>query len=209
MPKLLEKTERRLGEKLFIKGERCIGPKCAFARRAYPPGAHGKKRARKREASGFASLLNQKQKLRFIYGLDDKDIARYSTLASSKRGIFGALLIEFLEKRLDNIIFRIGFAESRRAARQRISHGHVLVNGRTVRIPSYSVGKTDEISLKEKILHSPLYAGFGERLKKNSKIPKWLLLDPQKQSAKVVGTPEEADAALPIDITKIKEFYSR
>ena len=210
MPRILEKVERRLGEKLFLKGERCLGPKCAMVRRAYPPGAHHKAKgsSRRRALSEYNTLLREKQKVRFLYGLDDKDVRKYNKKAASKPGIFSSNFLQILETRLDNVVFRLGLAESRRIARQLISHGHVKVNDRRVNAPSFLVKKGEVISLKEKILSSPLFTNLGTRLKKYE-APKWLELDKEKKSGKVLHLPSEEDAGVTADITKIKEFYSR
>lgn len=209
MPRILEKVERRLGEKLFLKGSRCIGPKCASVRRAYPPGAHGKKkRGRRRGSSEFGSLLSEKQKVRYLYGLDDREVEKYSKKAASMPGVFSSNFLQLLETRLDNVLFRLGFTESRRIARQVVGHGHVLVNGRTVNIPSYRVRQEDAVALKEKIISSPLFSELGARLK-NYEPPKWLTLDKAQKSGRVVRMPEAEDADITVDVTKVKEFYSR
>ena len=208
MAGLLEKVERRLGEKLFIKGDRCLGPKCAVARRAYPPGAHGKKRTRKRETSGFGALLAEKQKMRFLYGLDDKDIERYSKEASLRKGIYSSILLRMLEERLDNVVFRLGFAYSRRSARQLIVHCHVTVNGITARAPSRALRKGDAVSLKERFLKSPAFAHIADYLKK-CEAPQWLSLDKAKKAGIMREHPEGGDIGILIDAAKIKEFYSR
>ena len=208
MVRILEKTERRLGEKLFIKGDRCLGPKCGAVRRNYPPGMHGKKRTRRREASGFGVLLNEKQKIRFLYGLDDRDIARYSKEASSRRGIFSVLLLQMLEKRLDNVVFRLGFSDSRRMARQLVSHGHVRINGKRVRSPSLCVQKGDIISLNEAFLKSPAFAPIETRLKKYDP-PHWLSIDKVRKQGGILEDPKDEDIGVTIDVAKIKEFYSR
>lgn len=207
--KVLEKAERRLGDKLFIKGDRCVGPKCAAVRRAYPPGVHGKSGKRRRESSEYGSLLKEKQKARFIYGLDDSDLKSYITRAVSlKMGVFGSNVLRMLERRLDNALYRLGFASSRRFARQAVVHGHVMVNGRTVRSPSYNLRKGDVIGLKETSLKSGTFAGLDDRLKSYNS-PSWLRSDKAKKTGTVAGEPEVDDIQMSIDITKIKEFYSR
>ncbi len=213
MTRILEKVERRLGEKLFLKGQRCLGPKCAHIRRGYPPGVHGnKKRAgkggRRRGLSEYGELLREKQKIRYLYGLDDKDIARYSKKAAATPGVFSSNLLRRLESRLDNAVFRLGLTESRRIARQVVNHGHVTVNGKRVSIPSYQVKKGDIIALKEKIIFSPLFSELEIRIKKYE-APQWLELDRDKKIGKVLRFPEADDAGITADVTKIKEFYSR
>lgn len=211
MPHAREKVERRLGEKLFLKGDRCMGPKCAMARRAYPPGVHGKSRGKGRGARGgseFGLLLKEKQKIHFFYGIDDREIKQYSEKASAKRGLFSDTLLRMLESRLDTAFWRMGFSESRRAARQAITHGHVTVNKKTVRSPSYSVRKNDEVTLKEEAWRGGLSAGALERIKHHD-APKWVSMDKEKKIATVVGAPQAQDVGMTFDVTKIKEFYSR
>lgn len=209
MTRLLEKVERRLGEKLFLKGERCVGPKCAATRRAYPPGVHGKKSMRKRRGpSEFGQLMREKQKVRYLYGLDDRDIERYSKEAASSTGVYSVYFWQMLERRLDNVVFRLGLADSRRIARGLVNHGHVMVNGKKVDISSYRVKKGDSIMLKEKVWSIPLFANFEIRIKKHH-IPVWLMFDQQTRVGTVMGVPGEGDQEATFDATKIKEFYSR
>lgn len=206
MPKILEKTERRLGEKLFLKGDRCIGPKCALTRRSYPPGSHGKKR--RRGLSEFGELLREKQRVRFLYGLDDKDVKRYTKEAALKSGVFSSNFWRMLESRLDNAVFRLGLAPSRRVARQMVLHGHIMLNGRAVNIPSVQLKKDDILSIKESSLSSPLFGELDSRLKK-IEAPSWLLPDKAQKSGKVVAVPETESLETYFNATKIKEFYSR
>lgn len=208
MTRLLEKVERRLGEKLFLKGERCVGPKCAATRRAYPPGAHGKKRTRKRGLSEFGQLMREKQKVRYLYGLDDRDIERYSKEAASSSGVYSTHFLQALERRLDNVVFRLGLADSRRIARALVNHGHVMVNAKRVDIPSYRVKKGDSIMMKESIWSTPLFANFEIKIKKHQTLP-WLVFDQNTKVGTVTDFPGEGDQEAIFDATKIKEFYSR
>jgi len=205
--KVLEKMERRLGERLFLKGERCIGPKCAVVRRNYPPGIQGTKRRRK-ESSEYGSLLREKQKIRFFYGIDNKDIKRYTQAALKKRGVFSFHVLQMLEQRLDNVVFRLGFADSRRQARQMVTHGLLLIGGKTVRTPSYQVRRDEVITLKEGATKSPLVTAAEQRIKKYEP-PQWLRIDKVKRTGSVLRTPEEGDMEIIFDASKIKEFYSR
>jgi len=210
--RILEKVERRLGEKLFLKGDRCVSQKCAFSRRSYPPGIHGKKGkkggGRKRGLSEMGKLLQEKQKVRFLYGLDDKNLERYYKDSIRKPGIFIINFLKLLEGRLDNVVLRMGLAESRHRARQFISHGHILVNGRKLNIPSYQVKIGDTIAIKEKSLSLPIFADLETKLKKHE-IPSWLQLDPVKKTGKIVVRPETETFQSIFDVSKIKEFYSR
>lgn len=210
MARVLEKVERRLGERLFLKGHRCLGPKCAHIRRGYAPGVHGKRKGGKgrRGLSEYGELLSEKQKVRYLYGLDDRDIARYSKRAASMPGVFSSNLIRMLESRLDNVVFRLGLTESRRIARQVVGHGHVTVKGKVLSFPSYQVKKGDVIALKEKILQSPLFSELEIRIKKYNP-PQWLELNREQKTGTVMRAPEPDDAGLIGDVTKIKEFYSR
>ncbi|MBI3442938.1 MAG: 30S ribosomal protein S4 [Candidatus Sungbacteria bacterium] len=205
--KILEKTERRLGERLFLKGTRCVGPKCAVVRRNYPPGIQGTKRRRK-DSSEYGSLSREKQKVRYFYGIDNKDIKRYTEAALKRRGVFSFHVLQLLEQRLDNVVFRLGFAESRRQARQMVTHGLVMIGGTPVRTPSYQVAKGEEIALKEGAAKSPLVAAAEQRIKKYEP-PKWLEVDKTKHIGSVLRVPEEGDVEIIFDTSKIKEFYSR
>ena len=141
---------RREATKLFLKGQRCFSDKCAIEKRNFIPGEHGKSMRMRRRVVGYGLQLREKQKVKRIYGVLEGQFRRYFEKASRKRGITGELLLQFLERRLDNIVYRLGFGASGKQARQFVRHGHVLVNGRKVNIPSYLVSKDDEISIREK-----------------------------------------------------------
>ncbi len=206
MTRVLEKVERRLGEKLLLKGERCAGPKCALVRKGYPPGAHGKRRSR--GPSEFGRLLREKQKVRFLYGLDDGAIRRYTKAAVSKPGVFSSNFWRMLERRLDNVVFRLGLTVSRREAKHFIGHGHITVNGKTVTTPSYQVKKGDIIRPKDSSLKSPRFAELDLRWKK-LEAPSWLRLDKAQRAATVLEAPATEELETQFDVIKIKEFYSR
>lgn len=212
MVKVLEKVERRLGEKLFIKGDRCLGQKCALVRRSYAPGAHGKGKGKgkgkRREPSEFGALFREKQKVRFTYGLDDKDLKKYINIAVSQKGAFGINVLKLLERRLDNVLYRLGFADSRRMARQAIGHGHVTVNGKRVSTPSYQIKKGNIVGLKELSLKSGLFKGIDDKIR-SYEAPRWLALDKSKKMGTITRDPESDDVQTNVDITKVKEFYSR
>lgn len=213
MAKILEKTERRLGEKLFLKGDRCLGPKCAAARRSYPPGIHGAKKGRGKgrpgKSSEFGDLQREKQKLRFFYGLDNHDVKHYVEEASRKSsGLFDAHLIRMLESRLDVTVRRLGFAPSTGASRQAISHGHIAVNGRTVRTPSYRTKKGDRVGFTPRAGRTAGFGALGERLAA-VKPPPWLALDAGHKTGTVISIPERDQSSAAFDIIKVKEFYSR
>jgi len=200
---------RRAGVKLFLKGEKCFSTKCPMIKRPYPPGPPGKRR--KGPPSEYAKQLRQKQKLKAIYNLRERQFKKYVKEVLEKRGKVAdasETLIKILELRLDNVVFRLGFAKSRAQARQLISHGHFLVNGRPVNIPSFRVKKGDVIKLKPQKTKKVIF----EQLKillKNQKTPSWLKLDPEKLEGEVIGEPTLKEVAPPVEISTIFEYYSK
>lgn len=197
---------RRAGQKLFLKGERCFGQKCAMIRRPYNPGVHGK--SFRGRLSEYGEQLAEKQKVRYAYGISEKQFKNYFKEIVKRKGNKEEMLVQKLERRLDNVVFRLGWACSRRLARQIVSHGHILVNGRKVNIPSYLVKEGDIIKLKEKSRKSPLFQDLKTVLKKYQ-TPKWLSLDMGKMEAKVKGQPKLEDLDKIGEISKIIEYYSR
>ena len=208
MPKVLEKVERRLGEKLFLKGERCIGAKCAHIRRPYPPGAHGK--GSRASTSEFGVQLREKQKVKFLYGLRERMFSRYfSEALRDKKHPTGDALVNTLEKRLDNVLFRAGFVVSRSIARNLVSYGHVFVNKRAVTKPSYSAEIGDIIELSPKVFNNQAFGeGFLFRIKKYEP-PEWIKLDKEKKTAEIVKEPYESDLIIDPNIKLVVEYYSR
>ena len=198
-----EKKERALGEKLFLKGERCLSPKCAVVRRPYRPGAHG--RDRRRALSEFGQQLQEKQKIRLTYGLKEAQFRRFFK-GALKKGGESNIILEKLERRLDNVIFRLGFAVSRSIARQTVSHSHILVNNKIVNIPSYEVKIGDIITIKPTSKNLPLFKELSAQLKKYEP-PSWLALDKEKLEAKVVSLPSNIQT--PFNINLVVEYYSR
>ncbi|MDP2653851.1 MAG: 30S ribosomal protein S4 [Candidatus Omnitrophota bacterium] len=196
---------RREGEKLFLKGARCYTHKCAFERRDYAPGQHGTKRTK---LSNFGIQLREKQKLKRIYGLMEKQFRLYFSKAVGSKGVTGHVLLQFLERRLDNVIFQLGFATSRQEARQLVSHGFTCVNDRRVNIPSYLVKPNDEVSLKFK--NTGLKA-VKENIEasKSRTVPAWLAADPDHFKGKVARLPEREDIGYAINEQLIVELYSR
>lgn len=200
---------RRAGVKLFLKGEKCLSSKCPMMKKAYPPGQKGKRR--RGNVSEYAKELKEKQKLRNWYNLRERQFRKYVSQALDARGKVedaAAELIETLEKRLDNTIFRLGFAASREQARQMISHGHFSVNKRPINVPSYSVKKGDVIKVKDSSIQKNIFKNISQTLKKY-KPPTWLELNPQSLEGKVVGVPTFEEAAPPAEISAIFEYYSR
>ena len=197
---------RRAGQKLFLKGERCFTPKCAMIKKPYPPGIHGKKR--RRGLSEYGTQLAEKQKLRRIYNVSEKQLKRYFREARKAKGVVTEILLDKLETRIDNIIFRLGFAESRAKARQMVSHGHILLNNRKVTIPSIGLKKRDVITIKKASLKKALFKDLERKLKK-VKPPKWLVLDKKEVKASVLDIPSRQGIEVPVDLSMIIEYYSR
>jgi small subunit ribosomal protein S4 len=196
---------RREGLKLFLKGERCYTDKCAIERRNYPPGDHGQARTK---FSEYAIQLREKQKLRRIYGVLERQFRRYFTLSERGKGITGETLLVTLERRLDNTVYRMGFANSRAEARQLVRHRHCQVNGRNVNIPSYLLKPGDVVTIREK---SRQVARIGEALEASQRrgIPDWLEVDRQTFTGKVKGLPARADLTMPINEKLVVELYSK
>ncbi len=199
---------RRAGEKLFLKGERCYTKKCALERRNYPPGQHGP-RNRDRKLSEYGEQLREKQKLRQMYQLREKQFRNYVEKAQRSRGVTGETLMRLLETRLDNVVFRLGFAVSRGQARQMVSHRFVTVNGKRVNIPSYQVRAGDVIEIHESKRKTVLGQQALARAAEQNGRPAWLRYDPNTQKGTVVRLPEGDDLRPPVDLQKIIEFYSR
>jgi len=200
---------RREGQKLFLKGERCLSSKCALERRDYPPGAHGQMtRFRRQRPSDYYRQLREKQKVRRVYGVLERQFRRYFREAERRPGLTGENLLLLLERRLDNVVYRLGFADSRAQARQLVQHGHFTVNGRRTTIPSYLVRPDDVIAPRVES-HGRTY--FKERadMLDAQRIPQWLGLDPQGLSARVLGLPRREDVDIPIDESLVVEYYSR
>ncbi|HZI90948.1 MAG: 30S ribosomal protein S4 [Actinomycetota bacterium] len=194
---------RREGEKLFLKGQRCLTDKCQIERRNYPPGEHGRGRSRQSE---YRVQLREKQKARRYYGVLEKQFRNYYAKASRQPGMTGENLLRLLESRLDNVLVRLGFAASRRQARQLIRHGHWAVNGRRVDIPSYQVRSDDVITMKAS---SNADATIREATELVSVVPAWLQADHDGLTAKVLRQPERDEIAAPVQEQLIVELYSK
>lgn len=199
---------RREGMKLFLKGDRCYSPKCAIDTRNTPPGMHGLKRTR-RKVSDFGRQLREKQKVRRIYGVYERQFRRYFRQAVKTKGLTGATLLQLLEQRLDNVVFRLGFAPSRPLARQLVTHGHFLVNGQRVDVASYSVHPGDVIQVADQSRSLSYFKGLIEESSRQSP-PSWLMADLPALSGRVTSLPSREDIK-DIDINEqlIVEFYSR
>lgn len=196
---------RREGMKLFLKGERCYTDKCSFDRRPYPPGQHGQRRMKFTE---YGIRLREKQKVRRIYGVLEKQFRRYFFEADRQKGVTGENLLRLLERRLDNAVYRLGFATTRSEARHTVLHKHVLVNGKKVNIPSFLVKPGDVIAIREKSKNKGRIQGALEFVERRG-IPDWLELDKEKMQGTVKTMPNREEITLPIQEQMIVEFYSR
>ncbi len=199
---------RREGTKLFLKGSRCNSDKCAFEKRAYIPGEHGNAKGFRRRLSDYGIHLREKQKVRRIYGILEKQFRKYFKMAARKSGITGENLLQFLECRLDNIIYRMGFAPSRKSARQIVRHGHILVNGRKVNIPSFLVRSEDEISIKEKSRGLMLIQEAMEASTEASNY-EWFEVNKDQFMGKILSIPTRIQIPLDVDERLIVEYYSK
>jgi len=197
---------RREGEKLFLKGSRCHTHRCAIERRAYPPGQHGQ--GRRVKSSNYGLQLREKQKVKRIYGLYEKQFRNYFAKAARKKGVTGSILLQFLERRLDNVIFQLGFATSRREARQFVGHGFVHVNDRKVNIPSFLVKENDEIIMKFKKTGEKTVKDNLET-NKDRNAPEWLEADQSHYKARIKRLPQREDIGFPVNEQLIVELYSR
>lgn len=200
---------RREGEKLFLKGQRCYTAKCAFERRGYPPGEHGRMaQFRRRRVSDYSRQLREKQKTRRIYGVTERQFRRYYRLALKTRGLTGENLLRLLERRLDNVVYRLGYASSRAEARLLVTHGHFNVNGRRTDIPSMLVREGDEIEVREGSRKRKYFSEVGD-LAEARTVPQWLARDLPKLGGKVLQMPERSDVDASLDEQLIIEYYSR
>ncbi len=194
---------RREGQKLFLKGERCYSAKCAIEKRNYAPGQHGQNR---KKISDYGTQLREKQKTKRFYGMQETQFRNLFDKAARKKGITGENLLILLESRLDNVVFRLGLASSRKEARQLVTHNHFLVNGKKVNIPSYEVKAGDVIKVKEKSTNSPK---FKEVKEMSITVPSWLTVDVEKLEGKVITLPTRAEIDTPVAEHLIVELYSK
>lgn len=196
---------RREGMKLFLKGDRCYTGKCSIDRRGYAPGQHGQGR---KKVSEYGLQLREKQKARRIYGVLERQFGRYYELATRMKGMTGVNLLTLLESRLDNVIYRLGFARSRAEARQLVRHGHFAVNGRKVSIPSFRVRAGDEVSVREGSRNQPLFAELAQVAAART-VPAWLESVPAELKARVLRLPEREEIDVPVQEHLIVELYSK
>jgi small subunit ribosomal protein S4 len=200
---------RREGEKLFLKGSRCMSSKCAIERRPFHPGQHGPNvRARRNKASDFSMQLREKQKMRRVYGVLEKQFRRYYTMASKTRGVTGSEMLILLERRLDNVLYRMGFAESRAAARQLVTHAHLDINGHPIDVPSYLVKPGDKITVRD-VSRKLDYFKTLTGVKDGSVVPSWISSDRSTLTANILALPKREDINVPIKEQLVVEYYSR
>lgn len=199
-----EKKERSVGTKLFLKAHRCNSPKCVTIRRPNKPGPHGK--AFRRALSEFGQQLKEKQKIRFTYGIRERQMERVFEKAAKNPGVTGKMILAILESRIDNAVYRMGLAESRSVGRQLVSHGHIMVNGRKVTIPSRELKVGDVVTIRPQSKDHPLFKDLAERLKKYE-APVWLSIDAGKLEGKMVAMPKDFDAGF--DVNLVVDYYSK
>ncbi len=203
-----EKLERRIGTKLFLKGERSYSPKSAMVKKPYPPGMHGKKRFRR--FSEYGSQLQKKQKVKYIYRMLERQFKSFVKKAIKSKVNTSNLLAQLLESRLDNTVYRIGMAQSRDQAKQLVNHGHILVNKFKITIPSYKVKKGDLIEIREGSKKSHFFSSFVPQWISKNKPPGWIKVDIANQKAEITGIPTIEESGLEnSDLQSIIEFYSR
>lgn len=200
------KQERREGMKLFLKGEKSFSPKNPVAKRPYPPGMHGP--TTRKRLSGYGTRLREKQKAKKIYRLLEKQFHNYFLKASQQSGDTAENLMRHLETRLDNVVYRLGLADSRDQARQLVNHGHFSVNGKNVSIPSYAVKAGDLIAIRPAYLKKSFWQGREAKLAK-VETPGWLSFDAKEHQGKVITLPAKEDLIMPFEVSLIVEFYSR
>lgn len=204
MKSVKEKKERALGVKLFLKGDRCNSPKCALTRRPSRPGVHGK--SRRRNSSEYGRQLSEKQKIKFSYGLNERQIKTIFHKALKKTGNIKDFILKELEGRSDNVVSRLGLASSRRIARQLVSHGHIFINGKKISTPSYKVKVGDLITIRPQSKDLTIFKEIQNNLK-NYQTPVWLALDKEKIEGRVLAFPSEVEGLF--DINLVIDYYSR
>ena len=197
---------RRAGMKLFIKGARCYTDRCAIERRSYAPGEHGK--TRRMKETNYGVQLREKQKVRRMYGVLERQFRNYFEKAAESKGVTGEVLLQMLERRLDNVVYRIGFAANRSQARQLVRHGHLLVNGRKVDIPSFLVKQGDEVMVREKSRKLSVILNSLEA-RKGQTAPEWLELSPERLAGRILNVPSRGAIATPVNEQLIVELYSK
>ncbi len=201
---------RQAGEKLYLKGSKCRTAKCTFERRSTTPGQHGKK-ANSKKTSEYGRQLQEKQKVKLMYGVLERQFRRFFDIAVNQRGVTGENLLSLLERRLDNVVYRLRMSVSRIQSRQMIVHGHIMVNGKRVTIPSYLISVNDVISLSDSTLNKKVFMEtvVDKRMSSTVKVPEWLDLQKKERKGVVLRLPVRSDIALPVEEHLIVELYSK
>jgi small subunit ribosomal protein S4 len=194
--------------KLFLKGQRCFSPSCAVDKRNFVPGEHGRDMRTRSKSIGYGLQLREKQKVKRIYGVLERQFRRYFQKAAKRKCITGELLLQFLELRLDNVVHRLGFATSRSQARQFVRHGHLTVNGRKVNIPSYQVKKGDEVAIRQKSTKNPFILSSVDEVAGRG-VPSWLSLDKEGLKGQIVELPRRDEIGIQIEESLVVELYSK
>lgn len=198
---------RRAGEKLFLKGDRCYGPKCAMVKRSYAPGAHGKRISRGKSEYGLQ--LSVKQKIKRMYGVLERQFRKHFDEVRRKKGVTGDLLLQRLELRLDNVVYRMGLASSRALARQLVNHGLIAVNGRKLSIPSCELKAGDVIGIKEEKKGKAYFKNIEAQIKNKKDYPAWIDFDKSKMEGRIISLPEKDSIGVNVDAQVVVEYYSR
>lgn len=200
---------RREGEKLYLKGSRCMTPKCSYERRQYAPGHHGREgQYRRGRASDYLLQLREKQKARRIYGVLEKQFSNYFKKAERRSGLTGENLLTLLEQRLDNVVYRLGLAESRQQARQLVAHGHIMLNGRKTNVPSALVKAGDQISIRPESSQKTYFRNLRQTID-DRMVPRWLTLNTSALTGEVTDAPNRGDIDVPLNEQLVVEYYSR
>jgi small subunit ribosomal protein S4 len=194
--------------KLFLKGQRCFSERCAIEKRNYAPGEHGRSFFRRKQSLGYGLQLREKQKVKRMYGVLERQFRRYFQTAARTRGVTGEVLLQLLERRLDNVVYRLGFGSSRIQARQLVRHGHVKVNGIKVTIPSYLTSQGDEVSVRQRSRKNPQIEASVEDVAGRG-VPEWLSLDKANFTGQVLELPSKEHLRVPIEESLIVELYSK
>jgi small subunit ribosomal protein S4 len=194
--------------KLFLKGQRCYTDKCAVEKRNYAPGEHGRGFFRRRQVLGYGQQLREKQKTKRSYGVQERQFRRYFQRAARRKGVTGQMLLQMLERRLDSVVYRLGFGASRNQARQLVRHGHIRVNGRKVTIPSYLLKPGDEVAVRQKSRKNPLIIEAMEDVAGRG-VPAWLTLERENFTGRVLELPSREEIKIPIEEQLIVELYSK
>lgn len=194
--------------KLFLKGQRCYTDKCAIEKRNYAPGEHGRSFFRRRQVLGYGQQLREKQKTKRSYGVQERQFRRYFQRAARRKGVTGQMLLQMLERRLDSVVYRLGFGASRNQARQFVRHGHIRVNGQKVTIPSYLLKPGDEVAVRQKSRKNPLIIEAMEDVAGRG-VPAWLTLERENFTGRVLELPSREEIKIPIEEQLIVELYSK